>query len=155
MGRPPGSIKLAPENRQLLIAAIEAGASDHAAARVAGIDPRTFRGYRQIAEGRHPTRRPTGDLVELFSEVDEAAARARIRREMEVAERDPKHWLRYQAPSEPGLPGWTARVPDEQEENAAPFYEPSPEELAEIFRVLVESGAIPNPFEEELDEQDD
>jgi hypothetical protein len=72
-----------------------------------------------------------------------------------VAERDPKHWLRYQAPSEPGLPGWTARVPEETEDNAAPAYEPSPDELAEIFRVLVESGAIPNPFEEEHDEQDD
>ena len=155
-GRPPGSLKLTPEKKQLLLAAIESGGSDHAAARVAGIHPRTFRTYRQVAEGRHPTRKPTWDLLEFFREVDEAAARSRIRREMEVAERDPKHWLRYQAPSEPGLPGWTARVPDEKEEQIAPVYQPTPEELAEIFRVLVASGAIPNPFEkEEHDGQDD
>src|SRR5439155_9833253 len=108
--------------------------------------------YRQIGEGRHPTRKPTRELIELFREVDEAAARARIRREMEVAERDPKHWLRYRAPSEPGLPGWTTRVPDEPEQDSVPLYQPTPQELAEIFRVLVDSGAIPNPFEKEQDD---
>ena len=157
MGRPPGTLKLTPGNRQLLIAAIEAGATDHAAARAAGIDPRTFRTYRQVAEGRHPTRRPTRELVELLWEVDEAAARSRIRREMQLAEKDPRHWLRYRAPSEPGLPGWTERVPDESEAGAGAgaIYQPTPEELAEIFRVLVESGAIPNPFEEEEDHEDE
>jgi hypothetical protein len=154
-GRPAGTTKLTTEGRQLLIAAIEAGASDHAAARVAGIDPRTFRTYRQIAEGRHATRQPTRELIELFREIDEAAARCRVRREMEVAERDPKHWLRYQAPSEPGLPGWTTRVPDGSEEASVAVYKPSPEELAEVFRILVESGAIPNPFAKEGDGDSD
>ena len=152
MGRPPGSIKLTPERKALLLAAIEGGGSDHAAARAVGIDPRTFRTYRQIAAGRHPTRKPTPDLIELFREVDEAAARSRIRREMAAAERYPKDWLKHQAPSEPGLPGWTPRVPDEPEE-LAPLYQPSPEELAETFRVLVESGAIPNPFDKEEDDE--
>ncbi len=157
MGRPPGTIKLTPENKQLLTAAVEAGATDHAAARAAGVDPRTYRSYRQIAEGRHPTRKPTRELLELFREVDEAAARSRIRREMQIAEKDPGRWLRYRARSEPGLPGWTEPLPDEPEPEAAPIYQPTPEELAETFRVLVESGAIPNPFTEEAvdDERDE
>jgi hypothetical protein len=146
-GRPPGRIKLTPEKHQLLLAAVEGGASDHTAARAAGIDPRTFRTYRQIAEGRHPTREPARELVELFRDIDEAKARGRILREMEVAQNDAKHWLRFQAPSEPGLPGWTARVPDEPDQDeAAPIYLPTPEELSEIFRVLISSGAIPDPF---------
>ncbi len=59
---------------------------------------------------------------------------------MQVAEKDPRHWLRYRAPSEPGLPGWTERVPDESDPGAPAIYQPTPEELAETFRVLVESG---------------
>jgi hypothetical protein len=142
MGRPPGTIKLTPEKNGLLLAAIEAGASDHAAARAAGIDPRTFRTYRQIAEGRHPTRKPTRDLVELFREVDEAAARSRIKREIDVANRDPKTWLRYRAPSRPGLDGWTAPVPEETAEDAPSVYSPTPEEFAEILRVLAEATGL-------------
>lgn len=148
-GRPVGSIKLTPEKRGLLIAAVEAGGTDHACARAAGIDTRTYRTWRAIAEGRHPTRKPTRDLIELFRQIDEAKARSRIRREMQVAEKHPREWLRYQAPSEPGLPGWTERVPDEPEADDATVYQPTPEEHAEIFRVLVESGAIPNPFDKE------
>jgi len=149
-GRPVGTIKLTPEMRLLLVTAIESGASDHAAARAAGIDPRTFRSYREIVEGRHPTRRPDRYLIELFKDIEEARARARIRREIELAQRDPKHWLRYQAPSLPGLPGWTAPVPEEPEESGVqPPYAPTPEELAAIVRIWIESGAIPNPFAEE------
>jgi len=66
-------------------------------------------------------RRPMKTLVGLFREIDEAAARARIRQEMAVANKDPKHWLRYQAPSKPGLDGWTTPVPEEHEE-VAPTY---------------------------------
>jgi hypothetical protein len=141
-GRPPGSLKITSEGRQLLLAAVEAGGSDHAAARAAHIDPRTFRTYRRIAEGRHPTRTPTPDLLELFREIDEAAARSRIRREIAVAEKDPKHWLRYQAPSEPGLPGWTERVPEDQEEQIVPVYSPTPEEFAETLRALAEATGV-------------
>src|SRR5437762_3228901 len=153
MGRPAGKIKLKPQDKQLLVAAIEAGATDHAAARAAGIDPRTFRTYRQIAEGRHATRTPTRELVELFRDIDEAQACSRIRREVQVAEKHPREWLRFQAPSEPGLPGWTARMPEEPDADDAPAYQPTPAELAETFRVLVESGAIPNPFDKEADDE--
>jgi hypothetical protein len=149
-GRPVGTIKLIPEKRLLLVTAIESGASDHAAARAAGIDPRTFRSYRETVEGRHPTRRPDRYLIELFKDIEEARARARIRREIELAQKDPKHWLRYQAPSLPGLPGWTTPVPEEPEESGVqPPYAPTPEELAAIVRIWVESGAIRNPFAEE------
>src|SRR5712691_1574667 len=77
-GRPAGTIKLTPEKRALLIAAVEAGGTDHTCARAAGVDPRTYRGWRAIAEERHPTRKPTPQLIELFREIAEAEARSRI-----------------------------------------------------------------------------
>ena len=141
-GRPRGTIKLTAQRRTLLIAAVEAGGTDHACARAAGIDPRTYRTYRAIAEGRHPTRNPTPVLVELFREIDEADARSRIKREIDVANRDPKTWLRYRAPSRPGLDGWTAPVPEESAKDAALAYLPTPQEFAETLRALAEATGL-------------
>lgn len=152
-GRPKGSIrKLTPEERALLLTVIENGATDHAAARVVGMDARTFRRHRAIAEGGedHPEK---DYLIKLYGEIDAAQARARVRQEIEVATRHPKDWLRHQAPSEPGLPGWTARVPDEEAEGAAPIYAPTPEEMAATIRILIQSGAVPDPFKEEHDDE--
>ena len=140
-GRPPGSIKLPPDKRQLLLAAVEAGGSDHRCARAAGIDPRTFRTWRQIAEGRHPTRKPTKELVEIFREIDEAAARATIRQEIKVAQTDPKHWLRYRARSQPGLDGWTEPVPEEPGAQD-PIHAMSADELQQVVSTLLVSGAV-------------
>jgi len=151
-GRPAGSIRiLTAEERSLLLSAIENGASDHAAARMIEMDSRTFRRHRRIAEGREPGHTPTPYLQQLFTEIDAAKARARVRRELEVASRFPKDWLRHQAPSEPGLPGWTARVPDEAEEDSTPIYAPTPDEMAETIRVLINSGAVPDPYAKETD----
>ena len=141
-GRPLGSIKLTPERRSMLIAAVEAGGTDHACARAAGIDPRTYRGWRAIAEGKDPSRQPTRELVALFREIDEAQARSRIRREIDVADRDPKHWLRYRAASKPGLDGWTAPLPETAEGDQQPVYAPSPEEFAQTLRVLAEATGL-------------
>lgn len=141
-GRPPGSIKLTEDKRRLLIAAVEAGGTDHACARAAGIDPRTYRTWRAIAEGRHPIRKPTPEYVELFREIDEAEARSRIKREIDVANRDPKTWLRYRAPSRPGLDGWTAPVPEDGAGDAPPVYAPTPEEFAQTLRALVEATGL-------------
>jgi transposase len=141
-GRPTGSIKLSPQSKALLIAAVEAGGTDHACARAAGVDPRTYRTWRAIAEGRHPTRKPTPELVALFREIDEAEARSRIKREIDVANRDPKTWLRYRAPSRPGLDGWTAPVPEDGPEDASPVYVPTPEEFALALRALVEATGL-------------
>jgi hypothetical protein len=139
-GRPVG-IKLRPDQRRLLIAAVEAGASDHAAAQTAGVDPRTYRDWRARVEGRHPTRKATPELIELFREIDEAAARARVSREIDVAALDPKHWLKYKAPSRPGLPGWTEPVPDDAD-GAVPIYVPTIEEFETTVRVLAEAIGI-------------
>lgn len=138
-GRPPGSIKLTPENRRLLIAAIEAGASDHAAARAAGVDPRTFRAWRAIVEGRHPTRAPTPGLLGLFREIHEAAARARIAREIAV---DAKTWLKNKARSKPGFDGWTEPVPEESGDDASPVFTPTAGEFEEILRALAEATGL-------------
>lgn len=127
----------------MVIAAVEAGGTDHAAARAAGVDVHTYKEWRARVEGRHPTRKATPELVQLFKEIDEAAARARVTREIEVAERDPKHWLRYKARSKPGLEGWSEPVPDEAED-AVPIYTPTTEEFEVTIRVLAEAiGLMP------------
>lgn len=143
-GRPPGSIKLSPEKRRLLLTAVESGGSDHRCARVAGIDPRTYRTWRQIAEGRHPTRKPTKELIELFREIDEAGARATIRQEIKVAQTDPKHWLRYKARSQPGLDGWTDPVPEEVDAEPTVVVL-SREELQQVVVTLIASGGVELP----------
>lgn len=107
--------RLTDDQKRQIIGLIEGGATDYVAAEVAGISARTFRELRQRAEGRHPTRRSTPELREFFAEVDEAIARARIKREIVVADTDPKYWLRHRARSKPGLEGWTEPVPEEAE----------------------------------------
>lgn len=141
--RPTGT-RLTDEQKQLILAAIEAGATDHVAAQAAGISARTFRELRQRAEGRHPTRRSTPELRAFFAAVDETVAKARLRREIEVAKADPKHWLKYRARSKPGLEGWTEPVPDEADTVDAPPMLSS-EELAEVVGTLISARAVPVP----------
>lgn len=140
-GRPEG-ISLSAEDRQLLLSAIEAGGSDHAAAQAAGISERTFRDWRARAEGRHPSRKATPELLALFEQIAAAKARARLKREIEVAQRDPKHWLRYQARSKPGLEGWTAPVEEPAPKKEAELYHPTPKEFQETLQVLAEATGI-------------
>jgi head-tail adaptor len=141
--RPPGT-RLTEEQKLLIATAIEAGATDYVAAEVAGISARSFRELRQRAEGRHPSRRSTPELKQFFARVDEAIARARMKAEIEIADRDAKHWLRYRAPSKPGLDGWTAPVPEEPE-SVELGHVMSPDELREVVTTLVVSGAVPLP----------
>jgi hypothetical protein len=137
-------MRLTDEQKGLILSATEAGATDHVAARVAGISARTFRELRQRAEGRHPTRRSTPELKAFFDQVDEALARARMKREIEIADRDPKHWLKYQAPSKPGMDGWTAPVP-EPPEVAQQGQPPSVDELTDLVAALMGAGAVASP----------
>jgi hypothetical protein len=138
-GRPPG-VALSEEQKRLILSAIEAGGTDHVAAQAAGISPRTFRELRQRVEGRHPTRRPLPELVEFFSAIDQAKARARLRREIEVGDRDPKFWLTKQAASKPGLVGWTAHLPDAPDPDDIRM--PTEAELAEVIDSLVSARAV-------------
>lgn len=139
-GRPPG-INLSDEQRHLIISAVEAGATDYVAAQAAGLSPRTFRELRQRAEGRHPTRGRLPDLAELLGRIDEARARARLKREIVVADSDPKHWLRFQGRSQPGLDGWSDPVPEEPERQD-PAHVLNVDELEQIVSTLVLSGAV-------------
>lgn len=141
-GRPPG-IKLSDEQRRLILGAIERGATDYTAAQAAGIAPRKFRELHQRAEGRHPTRGPLPELAEFFRQVDEASARARIKREIEVAETDPKHWLKHQARSLPGFDGWSEPIPEATEVSA--LHVPTIEEIEGIVAELLAVGAIATP----------
>jgi hypothetical protein len=138
-GRPPGAALTEDQKRTILIY-VEAGGTDHRAAQAAGIAPRTFRELRQRAEGRHPTRRRLPELVEFFGLVDQARARATLKREIQVADSDPKFWLTKQAPSKPGLDGWTPHIPD------APGVDevrvPTEQEQRGVIDALVSTGAV-------------
>jgi hypothetical protein len=129
-----------------IVAFIEGGAADYVAAEAVGIDARTFRDWTARGEGRHPERAPTPALVALARRVREAKARARAAREIIVAEKEPKFWLTHMARSRPGREGWTEPVggPGEDDPAREPDpYQPSPEELHEIVRVLSEAGVLP------------
>jgi hypothetical protein len=137
----PSRIKLSDEQQHLIISAVEAGAMDYVAAQAAGVRSRTFRELRQRAEDRHPTRRQLPQLAEFFTRVDEASARARLKREIEIADSDPKHWLRFQGRSQPGLDGWSEPVPEEPE-TQDPVNVLTVDELQQIVSTLVHSGAV-------------
>jgi hypothetical protein len=142
--KPPAGTRLTEDQKRLIISASGAGANDYVAAGAARISPRSFRELRQRAEGRHPTRRSTPALKQFFAEVDEAIAQFRMRQEIEIAQKDPKHWLKYRARSKPGLDGWTEPVPDEPEADQ-PLAVTSVEDLEQIVSVLVASGAVSLP----------
>lgn len=137
-----GSVKLSGEIERTILAYVEAGSFDYVAAEAAGIDERTFRDWVARGEGRHPTRRRTPQLAEFARAVREARARARASREIIVADRDPKFWLQHAARSRPGREGWSEPIDEVVAVALAPPFEPSPNELAEIVKVLVEAGAI-------------
>jgi hypothetical protein len=141
---PVRGMRLTEDQKRLIIAAIEAGATDYVAAEAAGISPRTLRDLRARAEGRHATRRSTPELKAFFAQLDETIARARMRQEIEVAKSDPKHWLKYRARSKPGLEGWTDPVPD-MAETSEVFRLPTTEELQLVVSTLIESGAAVSP----------
>ena len=142
--RPVRGTRLTDDQKHLIIAAIEAGATDYVAAEAAGISPRTLRDLRARAEGRHPTRASTPELSAFFAQVDETIARARMRQEIEVAKSDPKHWLKYRARSRPGLEGWTEPVPDVPETTEAQRL-PTADELQGVVSTLIGSGAAVSP----------
>lgn len=136
--------RLTEEQKSLILSAVEAGATDHVAAQAAGISPRTFRELRQRAEGRHAERPSTPELRAYFAHVDESIARARLKREIEVARTDAKFWLGHRARSKPGLEGWTEPVPDGSGDEE-PVHVMELDELQQIVTTLVTSGAVKLP----------
>lgn len=137
--------RLTEEQKSLILSAVEAGATDHVAAQAAGISPRTFRELRQRAEGRHAERPSTPELRAYFAHVDESIARARLKREIEVARTDAKFWLGHRARSKPGLEGWTEPVPDGSGDEGPPVHVMELDELQQIVAALVTSGAVSLP----------
>lgn len=136
--------RLTEEQKSLILSAVEAGATDHVAAQAAGISPRTFRELRQRAEGRHSERPSTPELRAFFAKVDESIARARLKREIEVARTDAKFWLGHRARSKPGLEGWTEPVPDGSDDEVS-VHVMELDELQQIVITLVTSGAVRFP----------
>jgi hypothetical protein len=141
-GRPAGSVALTEEIERTIVAYVEAGAFDYVAAEAAGIDDRTFRDWMARGLGRHPTRTRTRQLARFAKAVLEAKARARVAREITVADRDPRFWLAHAARSKPGREGWTDPVEDPAQAAGPPAYAPTEQETAATVRALIESGAL-------------
>jgi catechol 2,3-dioxygenase-like lactoylglutathione lyase family enzyme len=135
-------VRLTPEIAHRIVSYIEAGSFDYVAAEAAGIDERTFRDWMARGEERHPTRRTTPQLRLFAEQVRQARARARAGREIVVADKDPKFWLQHVARSKPNRDGWTEPIDVADEAGATIAYQPDRAELAEIFRVLVDVGAL-------------
>jgi len=135
------------------------------AAQAAGISPRTYRDWKERAEGRHPTREATEELVQLFEEIGQARALFRVRMEIEIGRTDPKHWLKYNARTTAEEPGWTD-PPVEPPSPAEPAASPpthvchdmaTAEEAEAVMQILWDAGAIgfEDDDEEEEEEEDD
>ncbi len=148
-GRPVGSVRLTDEIERTICSCIRGGMFDHVAADLAGISPRTLTEWVARGEGRSD--RPSTPRLQAFAKAyRRAKAEARGSREIKVFEADPKHWLKYNAPSQPGLPGWTEPVPevtdDPPPEAAPPGPEPTgvslatPEQAAEVLDILQDVG---------------
>ena len=139
-GRPAGVV-YTKDQKQIILGLVERGGTDHTAATAAGIQARTYREHRQRAYGTHPTRSALPHLREFFEQVDQAAARARIKREIEIADTNPALWLKNKARSIPGLEGWTEPVPDEPED-VGDLHVPSTADVQQMVDALIASGAV-------------
>lgn len=99
-GRPT---KLTAEVRQLIVAAIRAGAWDYIAAEAAGIDDSQF--YRWMVRGKE---QPKSIYGQFRREVEQAYGQARLAAELRVHQERPFEWLRSGPGRErTGRPGWS------------------------------------------------
>ncbi|OFW72097.1 MAG: hypothetical protein A2Y55_12585 [Actinobacteria bacterium RBG_16_68_12] len=127
-------IYLTDEQQRLIISALEAGGSLDAAARAAGISPRTLRELRQRAHGDHPKRSALPQLKPFFHDVDQAIGRRLLTNEIWLSQNDPKYALKYLRAS------LAAEGEDEE-----PVRLPTAEELQQELDVLISSGAFRSP----------
>jgi hypothetical protein len=157
-GRPLGATALRAPVRRRIVGLVRAGFLVPTAARVAGINSRTFRDLRQRAEGRHPTRPPTRELEAFFAELDEANAEAQGRLELATSKRNPERWLRANArtgfdPDSPWADPPATATADPQvpvpAEPPAPMVHgtASEEDVATVLDILIETGAMDHLFE--------
>ena len=95
--------KLTPEVHKLIVQYIRGGAFDYVAAQASGIGYRTFRRWMKSGESRADSL-----YRQLWQDVQEARAQARVAAENKVFADAPFNWLRYGPGRErPGKPGWT------------------------------------------------
>jgi hypothetical protein len=132
--RRPRGVTLSSDDKDLIVAAIEAGSSVEAASRAAGISPRTFRELRQRAYGRHPTRSPLPQLKPFFKDVDKAIGRRLMANEIWVSDNDKKYSLKY----------LRARL-ETEDEDEEPIHLPTAQEMQQELDVLISSGAFRVP----------
>jgi len=129
-GRPVGTGKLAdPKVQATIIRHIRAGAFDWVAAQAAGVSRHTF--WEWVRRGEGTGSRPTAPIYARFAnQVRQAAAKARVEREVKVADMNPLAWLRMgPGRSQPGEPGWTDRHEITGPEGAPLNPEPTMEEV--------------------------
>ena len=91
----------------MILTALRAGAFLSVAAGSAGVSPRAVRDWIARGEGRHPTRKPTPQLIEFAKDVRKAQAHARLGAETRVYRDNPTYWLSHAARTTPEEEGWT------------------------------------------------
>ncbi len=89
----------------LILASIRAGGYPHVAAQAYGIPAERFlRWMRRVRQGKAPRR-----IRRLIGLVNEAAAQARLKAEINTCDSDPRFWLRHGPGKETRqAPGWAA-----------------------------------------------
>jgi len=109
-GRPVGTGKLAdPKVQATIIRHIRAGAFDWVAAQAAGVSRHTFGEWVRRGEGTDSRSAAPID-AKSANQVRQAAATARVGREVKAADTIPLAWPRMgPGRSQPGEPGWTDR----------------------------------------------
>jgi hypothetical protein len=98
-------VRLTPAVAGRIVGFILAGGFPHVAAAAAGVPAEVFADWLERGRERG-ARAPYRSLVR---QVEEAAAQARLKAEVEIREKDPRFWLRHGPGREtPDAPGWTA-----------------------------------------------
>ena len=105
-GRPPGSPSLTRAVEDTVVSFVHSGATFAAAARAAGISPRTLRDWLERGEDRHRVRESTPKLRRFARRVRQAQGEARVLAENRVFEQNPRAWLSATARSTPDDEGW-------------------------------------------------
>jgi hypothetical protein len=105
-GRPPGSVALTAERRELILSCLAGGALLSEAAEAAGISPRTLREW--IARGEGRSNRPsTRQYRQFATDVRRVMATARIDAVTRIHKTRPEWWLPRAARTSAEREGWT------------------------------------------------
>jgi len=137
-----------------LLMLIRQGVFDHTAAQAIGVGSSTW--YRWMAQGERDHN--LGDhthVREFWEKVSAARAQARVTKELQVGQMDPRFWLRNgPGKTKRNNPGWTDNIAVVGDDEADPlriegefvaavgFEDPAPTDLAQTLAALAQLGFL-------------